>query len=83
MPTLATPEGLWLWSAVLALALFLPLRRLIFVLAMRRQAAGDEMAASVRRRLRWRAGVSAALLATTFAGVYVHWLAGRLYPPAP
>ncbi len=86
MPTLTTPEGVWLWSLVLALALALPLRRLIFVLAMRRalrrNASGTaDIDDAQQRRLRRRATVSALLLSVLFAVLYVHALAGRLAAP--
>lgn len=89
MPTLATPEGVWLFSLLLAGVLFVPLRRLIFALAMRREvrraAAVGEMAVpdARQRNLRRRATVSAALVALLFGAIYVHWLAGRLAAPPP
>lgn len=89
MPTLATPEGVWLFSLLLAAALLLPLRRLIFVLAMRREerraAGGGEAAvpAAQRDRLRARATVSAVVVSLLFGALYVHWLADRLAAPLP
>jgi hypothetical protein len=84
VPTLATPEGLWLWTVVLALALLLPLRRLVFVLAVRREhrRTGADVPAARQRLLRWRATVTAALLGLFFSALYVHALAGRLAPSA-
>jgi hypothetical protein len=87
MPTLATPEGVWLWSLLLAIALYLPLRRLIFVLAMRRelrravQDGGTAVPLPRQSVLKRRAAVTAVLIALIFAALYVHVLAGRLAAP--
>lgn len=82
MPTLLTPDGRWFWSLVLAALLFVPLRRLVFVLSMRRELRIRKDAPPPRQRLlRRRAAITAALLGLFFAAVYVHVLATRLAGP--
>ncbi len=66
-------ESRWLWSAALAVALFFPVRQLIWVLAVRREqrkTGGQVPDENVRRRLKGRAGVTSALLCLIFAAVY-------------
>ncbi len=66
-------ESRWLWLAALAVALFFPVRQLIWVLAVRReqrQTGGQVPDENVRRRLKGRAGVTSALLCLVFAAVY-------------
>lgn len=63
-----------IWVVALALALFLPVRRLIWVLYVRRaQRAGGGDDAD-RQRLRKRAGFTAALICLVFAYLYVNYL---------
>ena len=63
----------WLWTIVLGLVLFLPVRRFIWVLSVRReerhlgQATDDARRASLKRR----ATVTAALLCFVFSVLYV------------
>ena len=67
------PESRWLWSVALAVALFFPVRQLIWVLAVRReqrQTGGQVPDENVRRHLKGRAGVTSALLCLIFAAVY-------------
>ena len=62
------------WTVALALALFLPVRRFIWVLYMRRaqrHGGGDE---AEQERLKKRAGVTAALICLVFSFFYVHYL---------
>ena len=60
-----------LWALVLALALFLPVRRLIFALTARRAAAkGHPPDEAEQKRLLRRAGVTAALLCFVFSMLY-------------
>jgi hypothetical protein len=76
MEALFTRDFFLLWMAVLALALFFPARQLIWVLYVRRaerQGATDE---AERRRLRRRAGVTAALICFVFAFFYTDYLFG-------
>ncbi len=66
-------ESRWLWSAALAVALFFPVRHLIWVLAVRReqrQTGGQIPDENVRRHLKGRAGVTSALLCLIFSAVY-------------
>ncbi len=66
-------ESRWLWSAALAVALFFPVRHLIWVLAVRReqrQTGGQIPDENVRRHLKSRAGVTSALLCLIFSAVY-------------
>lgn len=82
MPTLETPQGRLIWSLILAALLFLPLRRLLFVLSVRRELRVRREAPPPRQRLlRRRAGITAALLGLFFSAVYVHVLAVRLAGP--
>ncbi len=67
------PESRWLWLVALAVALFFPVRQLIWVLAVRReqrQTGGQIPDENVRRRLKSRAGVTSALLCLVFSAVY-------------
>ncbi len=67
------PESRWLWSVVLAVALFFPVRQLIWVLAVRReqrQTGGRVPDENARRRLKGRAGVTSALLCLVFSVIY-------------
>ena len=72
MEAAVSPEYRWLWGAVLAIALFYPVRQLIWVLSVRRvqrqtgELPGEEARASMKRR----AGVTSALLCLVFAAVY-------------
>lgn len=65
---------------VLALALFVPVRRLIWVIAVRREEArlGRPTEAARRQRLRQRASWLAAVVSALFSLLYVHATAGRL-----
>ncbi len=70
MEVLFTAEYRYLWVLTLAVALFFPVRNLIFVLSVRRamkKAEIEEMAEAELQRLRRRAGVTAALLSVVFA----------------
>ncbi len=67
------PESRLLWLVALAVALFFPVRQLIWVLAVRReqrQTGGQVPDENVRRRLKGRAGVTSALLCLVFSVVY-------------
>ena len=62
----------WLWSAALAIALFFPIRQMIWVLAVRKeQRRGGEMPdEKMRQYLKGRAGVTSGLLCLVFAAAY-------------
>jgi hypothetical protein len=67
------PESRWLWLVALAVALFFPVRQLIWVLAVRREqrrTGGEVPDENVRRHLKSRAGVTSALLCLIFSAVY-------------
>ncbi len=68
-----SPENRWLWSGALAVALFFPVRQLIWVLAVRREqrrAGGQLPDERVRHYLKGRAGVTSALLCLIFSAIY-------------
>ena len=66
-----TAEYDWLWTIVLAAALFLPVRRLIWVLYVRRAERDGNEDAARRAALKRRAGITAVLLCFVFAYFYV------------
>ncbi len=77
MEALFTSDYLYMWVAILAAALFIPARQLIWALTVRRaiQKGGEENVDDAElQRLKRRAGVTAALLCLLFALAYVHWL---------
>ncbi len=76
MASLFTAEFQYYWAAVLALVLFLPVRRLIWVLMVRRAERKGETTDVERRRLRLRAGVTAILLCFVFSFLYTATLFG-------
>ncbi len=59
-----------LWALALALALFFPLRQLIWVLYVRRAERKAALAGQQRRALKRRAAVTAALLCLVFSYFY-------------
>jgi hypothetical protein len=74
MADLFTPQYWPLWALALALALFIPVRQLIWVIYVRRAqrlGGGDE---PDRARLKKRAGFSAALICLVFSYIYVRYL---------
>ena len=71
-----TAEYAWLWALILALALFFPVRQLIWALSVKRaeqKAPTDEVQ---RRALHRRAGFTSALLCLVFAVLYTSYLFG-------
>ncbi len=63
------------WMAALALALFLPVRKLVWVMYVRRaERRSGPTEEAERRRLRNRASVTAALLCFVFSALYVNHL---------
>ena len=74
MEALFTKDYLLLWMAALALALFYPVRQLIWVLFVRRAGKAGEVDEAERQRLKRRAGFSAALLCFIFAFFYTQHL---------
>ena len=61
----------WLWTIALAAALFLPVRRLIWVLYVRRAERDGNEDEARREALKRRAGMTAVLLCFVFAYLYV------------
>lgn len=75
MQSLFTPEYRWLWTIALMIALFLPVRRLIWILTVRRaveKMGEDKVDDAERGRLLRRAGISAGLLCFVFSYFYIH-----------
>ena len=67
----------YLWAAVLALALFLPVRRLIWILLVRRAERSAQIDDAEKQRLRQRAAVTAVLLCFVFSFLYTATLFDR------
>jgi len=65
-----TAEYSLLWALALALALFFPLRQLIWVLYVRRAERKAALADQQRRALKRRSAVTAALLCLVFSYFY-------------
>ncbi len=72
MAELFTAKYALLWVFVLAAALFLPVRNLIWALMVRRAMSKAEIDESEQMRLRRRAGLSAGLLCFVFSFVFVN-----------
>ncbi len=72
MAELFTERYMLLWAAVLAVALFLPVRNLIWALLVRRASSKAEIDETEANRLRRRAGATAALLCFVFAIFFVN-----------
>ena len=73
MEAIVSPEYEWLWSAALGVALYFPVRQLIWVMAVRRQqrkAGGRLPDGEAQDSIKRRAGVTAALLCLVFAAAY-------------
>ncbi|MBT4932491.1 MAG: hypothetical protein HOL66_00385 [Rhodospirillaceae bacterium] len=75
MQVLFNAEYQWLWTLALALALFLPVRQLIWALTVRRaDAKGANVDEAESLRLKRRSGVTAGLLCFLFSVLYVNSL---------
>jgi len=77
MEALFTSEYSFLWAILLAAALFIPVRQLIWVMTVRRalRKGGEEkVGAAERQRLKKRAGVTSALLCLLLSFAYVRVL---------
>jgi hypothetical protein len=81
MEDLFTPRYQWLWTAVLGLALFLPVRQLIWVMSVRREErkTGSTPDEARRSALKRRASVTSGLLCLLFSVVYVDVMFGGIY----
>lgn len=74
MADLFTQQFWPLWTAALALALLIPVRRLIWVIYVRRAkhlGGGDD---ADQTRLKKRAGISAIMICLVFSYIYVNYL---------
>ncbi len=72
MAELFTARYALLWVVALALALFLPVRNLIWTLMIRRAMSKAEIDAAEQLRLRHRATVTATLLVFVFSFFFVN-----------
>ena len=72
MAELFTAKYALLWVFALAVALFLPVRNLIWALMVRRAMSKAEIDEAERHRLRRRAGVTAGLLTFVFSYFFVN-----------
>ncbi len=81
MEALFSPELKWLWAAALGLALFFPVRQLIWVLSVRRlqRRTGEVPDDAARQSLKQRAGATSALLCLLCAAAWgnVFFAGGR------
>ncbi len=78
MEAMIPAEYSWLWSAALGVALFFPVRQLIWVLAVRRAQLkiGELPDEEARDTLKRRAGFTSALVCFIFAAVFGDLIAG-------
>ncbi len=75
MQAIFTAEYQWLWTLALALGLFLPVRRMIWVLSVRRfEAKKGPADEPLRAGLKRRATITSALLCLVFSVVYVSYM---------
>lgn len=76
MEALFSKDSAILWAVLLTLALFIPVRHLIWVLFMRRaqRQTGERPDDAEASRLKKRAGVTAALLCFAFSFLYTNHL---------
>lgn len=74
MQALFAPQMWWLWAVLLGFVLFFPVRRLIWVMMVRRsiRLTGVEPEEDEKLRLRRRAGVTSFLLCYIFAILYTY-----------
>jgi hypothetical protein len=71
MEYLFSRDSQYLWTVILAAALFFPVRQLIWVVSVRRAERRDGPSdEALRRSLKRRAGFTAALLCFVFAFFY-------------
>ena len=73
MEALYSRDFMLVWALVLALLLFLPVRNLIWILTVRRaqKKTGADLDSDEQKRLKRRAGVTAALLCFLFSIGYI------------
>ncbi|MBT6983133.1 MAG: hypothetical protein HN956_02145 [Rhodospirillaceae bacterium] len=77
MESLFQPQYWLFWGMALAVLLFFPIRKIIWVMPVRRaQRKGEAADAEDQKRLFRRAGVTAALLSFVFSIFYTNYLFG-------
>jgi hypothetical protein len=69
---LYSPEYQFLWALGLAIALFFPVRQVIWVLYVRRARRFTDVDEAEQQRLKRRAGFTAALLCLLFAALFTN-----------
>ena len=74
MAELFTAKYQLLWMIALAGVLFIPVRQMIWVIAVRRAERDGDQNERRRQALKRRAGVTTALLVFVFAYVYTNYL---------
>ncbi|NQV45166.1 MAG: hypothetical protein HQ501_09700 [Rhodospirillales bacterium] len=77
MENLFTQDYRYLWTLALTIALFFPVRRLIWVMTVRRairKGGEDKVNETEQVRLKRRAGITSALLCFLFSLFYVSTL---------
>jgi hypothetical protein len=77
---LFSPDAKWLWIAAMTAALFFPIRKLIWVMTVRRaikKGGEDHIDEAEKARLLKRAGFTAGLLSFLFTLFYV----SRIFTP--
>jgi hypothetical protein len=74
MQQLFSPQYQWLWTLVLGVALFFPVRQLIWAMSVRREErkTGRPTDEDRRRALKRRAAFTAFLVCFVFSVAYVH-----------
>ena len=77
MEALFSDDNMLLWAFVLALALFYPVRQLIWVFYMRRARRQGEPDETEGQRLKKRATATAIMLCLVFALLYTSYLFGN------
>ena len=70
MSEIFSQEYASLWTLAIALALFFPIRKLIWVMSVRRAERDGEHSEERRQKLKRRAGITAALLSYIIAFFY-------------
>jgi len=77
---LFSPEAKWLWTIAMMVALFFPVRKLIWVMTVRRAIKKNSLEhidEIEKTRLMKRAGITAGLLSFLFSLFYV----SKIFPP--
>ncbi len=77
---LFSPDAKWLWTIAMTVALFFPVRKVIFVMTVRRavrKGGTDNVDEAEQSRLLKRAGFTAGMLCFLFSLFYV----GKMFQP--